>query len=127
MGGDEVLALVISIAGAVYTIYCWYVPLFTATSLGGGRRNRFVLAIAPLPSLAILYQVLIAWSAPEVKNDWKYVALFMILGVAWIGLACAGAALAGISFAHDAVDGRNAAACATICGAVTGATLCYAG
>jgi hypothetical protein len=128
MSDDEVLVVVVCAAASLFGFLRWYIPLFRVTTLGGSIFQRLVLIATPIVNLGVLYFVLHHWASHEVKQDFRYIGLFMLAGAFWMFLAVeALLPVFGISVRDDAIEGRNSAALITTCGWLTGIMLCYAG
>lgn len=127
MDDDEVFT---TLAAAVITIVAvirWYGPLLSLTPLGERRGRRILLGLLPLPLLAGLQWVLVHWAAHEVRDDPRYVGLFLVSGAAWLGMTLCCLPLVGLSARDDVLESRNPAAVVALFGASTGMLLCYAG
>ena len=83
--------------------------------------------LMPPACLVLLDVVLRHWAAHEVREDFQYEFLFLVAGGAWMAFAAWLMPLANLSFRDDAVERRNGAAAVAVCGALLGATLCFAG
>jgi uncharacterized membrane protein YjfL (UPF0719 family) len=127
LDGDEVFALVVSLAIAAVGAVRWYADLFRVTSFASPRGHRMILGFFPLLCIALVYGVLVCCSAHEVREDAIYDVLFLAGAGAWLGVAGVGLQLIGICPRDDAIETRNSAAVMAICGTWLGATLCYAG
>jgi hypothetical protein len=124
--GDEAFTSVICWVTALPCILSWY----AATSGGrilGPRPARGRLLLTPLVCLALLLAVLLRFGSHELRENRGYVFLFVLGGCLGLGLVQFIAATMGISLPHDAIDRANRPAATTLCGALLGATLCYAG
>jgi hypothetical protein len=127
LDGDEIFALIAcGILGARFLLR-WYGGILLVNQLACSYFQRLVLGLAPLGCLILLQFVLTRWSAHEVREGPEYDLLFILGGAAWLGFAVAMAMTLGISARDDAIESRNGAAVAAICGGMTGSMLCYAG
>ena len=127
MSGDEVAVLVASGAVAVYGWIVWYSRPLGVARLGGAATGRQLLFTAPLLCAVILVVVLLTLSASDVRDAPRYIALYMVLGAAWIAIGSLSLPLVGISPHDDVAERRNPAAAYAITGALIGITLCFAG
>jgi hypothetical protein len=127
MDGDEVLAWLASGVLALMAAKRWYGALLGVTPLGGSRTLRSALVLLPLGCLALVFAVLVSWSAKEVRTDHRYVLLFLTAAVAWLGAGGLLIGFLGVSIRDDAIEGRNASAAWTVSGGLLGTALCYAG
>jgi hypothetical protein len=62
-----------------------------------------------------------------VRDAPRYIALYLLLGLAWVGLSTMFMPLLGISLRDDVVERRNRTAAGVLAGAALGVTFCYAG
>jgi hypothetical protein len=127
LDGDELLALLISLAIAVVGAVRWYASLFRVTSFASPARHRLALGVFPLLCIALIHEVLACCAAREVRQDATYQWLFLIGEAAWLALAAIGLLASDIHPRDDAIETRNPAAVVAMCGTWLGATLCYAG
>jgi hypothetical protein len=127
MSGDEVLVLVISAIVAVVCWGAWY--LGSAFVLRYRRRavGEWMLYLAPPTAMALLFLVLKTAASYDVRDDVRYLALYLILGAAWVGLSIRWLPLVGVSARDDVVERGNASAAAVVGGATVAIMLCYAG
>ena len=128
MSGDEGLTLLIAFIIALVGGMRWCFTSFRVTRLGSPPGLRAGLFLVPPICLALLFLVLVNCSAGDFRGDWRYIALFLCVGAAW--LTVVGGVLLpilGLSPREDAMEGRNPAAVTAISGALLGAMLCFAG
>lgn len=127
MSGDELVVLLASGFLTVWGWYAWYLPPIAVESLGARRAGRGLLLLVPVVSLVILFALLKAAAAEDVRDDAGYLALYTLMGAAWTGTAMKLLPFVGLSPADDVVERSNGAAAVAISGALIGCTLCYAG
>ena len=127
MSGDEVMVLVVSGVLALYGWVVWYTRPLGVQRLGVVPHGRGLLFTAPLLCAGILALVLVTLAASDVRDAPRYVAMYMVLGAAWIAGAARSLALVGLSARDDVAERRNPAAATAIAGALIGITLCFAG
>lgn len=127
MDGDELLALLISLAIAAVGAVRWYASLIRVTTFASPARHRLALGVFPLLCILFVYEVLACCAAREVRQDATYQGLFLIGGAAWLSLATLGLRAIDIHPRDDAIETRNPAAVMAVCGMWLGATLCYTG
>ncbi len=96
-------------------------------SLPGRRSTHSNIQWVPLCCLAVILLVLLFFSASNVRNDGRYIALFLILGTAWLYVATIAFSGLGISFPVDVLGQNNAAAGISASGGLAGVTIVYAG
>lgn len=127
LDGDEIFALIVSLAIAMAGARRWYAGLVRVTPLGSRRGQRIALGLVPILCLVLVQAVLSCCSAQEVREGAIYEVLFLVAGAAWLTTAAAALHLTGISPRYDALEHRNGPAVIAVCGAWFGATCCYAG
>jgi uncharacterized membrane protein YjfL (UPF0719 family) len=127
MSPDEVLVLVASIVAGPGALTLWFFRLSRVTRLG--LRSPYIgsLRLLLVASAALLVVVLRTLAAPDVRDDIRYLALYFLLGLAWLRLSEFGFSIVGASVRDDLVERRNGAALPAIAGALLGAVCCYAG
>jgi len=127
MSDDEVGVLIVSLIVAVVSWGAWYI---TPTFVGRvGRRvpGRRLLQLTPLVAAALLLAVLRYAASYDVRDDPAYLALYLLLGAAWVGVSIRWLAVTGISTRDDVVERANGSASLAVAGAIIGITLAYAG
>jgi hypothetical protein len=127
MSGDEVFALVASLAIGAFAAAGWYLRGLRTVRLGGSMGWRAALLLAPPVGLAVLWGVLASWSAVEVRTDVRYQLLFAAMGLVWAFLLPRALAFIGVSYGDDALERRNGAAAAAVTGTVAGCVLVFTG
>jgi uncharacterized membrane protein YjfL (UPF0719 family) len=125
MGDDEVCFFIVSAIVAIIGLSIWYIRLHSTALLG--RRPPFLLLLSITPPLCfiILYIVLITWSDPVVRNDSRYIGLFLAGGAAWLSLFTALMPVLGISLPIDVLSQRNPAAAIATAGTLIGVIITY--
>ena len=127
MSGDEVVVL---IGSGILALVCWgawyLAPLNVARPFRRATADS-LLYLTPPVAMGLLYFVLRAASAHDVRDDPTYLAMYLVLGAAWIGLWVRWLALAGISARDDVVERGNMSAATAVSGAILAIMLCYAG
>jgi hypothetical protein len=127
MSPDEAIALMISLGIAVVAWARWLFVAITRAPLGAGFGIRVALALTPILCGVLLFSVLKLFAASDVRNDLRYLAMYQIMGAAWVGLGQVLIASMGISMRDDALERRNAGASTILCAALLALTLCFAG
>ena len=89
--------------------------------------GRRLLQLTPLVAAALLLAVLRYAASYDVRDDPAYLALYLILGAAWVGVSIRWLAVTGISTSDDVVERANGSASLAVAGAIIGITLAYAG
>ena len=127
MSGDEAL---VSVAAFVAGPLLWILWLLRMSRLPRFNRRRTavtVIAAALIVSATILLIVLKTGASFDVVDAPSYLAMYVVLGLAWSRLTALTFPLLGVSLRDDVVERRNTAALLAVVGAILGVTLCYAG
>lgn len=126
MDSDELVVLYTSVLIASFAVHRWGRDLWALEPRGGTSLFiRRLLVVCPAALLLLLGLVLTRAAAQEVRDDWRYVSLFLFVGAVWlIGVARILAAL-GVSARDDALERNNLAAAIAVAGALTGGMLIY--
>ena len=126
MSGDEVMVLIFSAVVTAFAWYRWYAAALVRT-LVIRNASRLIFIIWPIVCLALLFLVLEAWAADDVRGSGTYMVFYMAAGAAWLGACVQLCCLLGISPRDDAVERQNLAAALATAGAMVGITFCFAG
>ena len=127
MSGDEVVILVISAILALMFWGTWYIKPALVRHVGRRPSRRWLLQVTPIAAAALLWVVLRNAASYDVRDDPRYLAFYLVLGAAWVGLFMRSLVLAGISTRDDVVERANGSAAIVVAGAMLALTLCYAG
>jgi uncharacterized membrane protein YjfL (UPF0719 family) len=125
LGDDEIFLMLISIALTAITGYRWMVALSVSSLVRS--RNWLLLLVTPISCLAFVLFVLRRWADDEVRDDWRYLTLLLLLGAGWMGMFSTALHWMGLSLRQDAAERRNLAATLAWCGAMIGISVLYAG
>lgn len=127
MSGDEVMVFVVSAvtAAVLWIRWLWHATVVARRS--SRAADRAWLYGGPLAGFSVLAYVLRFLAADDVKNDPIYLAFYLVLGAAWVGLALRFLPVVGISPRDDVIERGNRAAGTAVAGAVIGLSLCFAG
>lgn len=127
MSPDEVFAMFVAGMFAVATWAVWYARPVAIAPLGGrGARHRAV-SLAPLVGMVLLFAVLRSLAADDVRNDWRYLGFYSLLGAAWIGAFGLSLPLFGVSALDDVHERGNEGAAWAVGGATVAVALAFAG
>ena len=127
MSGDEIVVSLFSMVIAGITWAFWYASPRQIRRLRGSGGGQRVLDLAPLACGIVLLAVLKMLSSFDVRDDIRYIALYFLLGAAWVGFAMYCIPVSGISARDDVLERGNSSAAWVIAGAMLGITLCFAG
>ena len=127
MSDDEAFLLIVSSFVLLGTWFGWYTQAATVGVRDLPREGRPLLRAIPIVCIALLWLVLRTVASYDVVDDARYLLLYTILGLAWLGVAIRFAAFAGVSMRDDVLERRNGAAAIALGGAMLGITLAFAG
>ena len=126
MSDDEIFALLVALVGTGWLLWRWILPLATVRTMRG-EAPRLVLACAMSAGFAWLLFVLTHWAARDVRDDWRYIGLFLACGAVFLGGALEWGALLAVHLRDDAIERMNMAAGFACAGLVAGMMLLFAG
>ena len=129
MSEDEGFVCVIS---AITTLisWLWWYGLLVKTKppvIAGRTASTKTLALMPVIAFGFLFVVLAMWSASDVRNDGRYVAMYLLMGIAWCGAASFIPTSMGLSFHNDVLNLANQSATWLWSGWILGAMMTFAG
>jgi hypothetical protein len=127
MSGDE---LIVTAASLIFGLGGWAFWLYRASSFDALRpRHRPVGILAASVGVAglLVLVVLRVLAADDVRDAPQYLAMYFVMGLAWMRLTALGFPLAGLSPRDDLIERGNSAAVPAWTGAVWGVACCYAG
>ncbi|HTW93689.1 MAG TPA: hypothetical protein VMD30_02775 [Tepidisphaeraceae bacterium] len=124
MSGDEIFACILSVVIAFWRWGRWYWRMLSGRQAGP---SRLLLSLVPPACALSLFICLRAWASRDVRNDPTYLAFYLAMGAAWVGLALLFLPMFAINVRDDVVERRNPAPAWTAAGAIAGATACFAG
>lgn len=130
MSGDEVGATFFALFVATTAWGIWYYRAVSIARLGSREpeyRGSGLLRLAPLIATLLVFAVLKTLAAHDVRDDWRYLAMYTILGAAWTGAALTLVPALGVSAIHDVYERGNRAAAWAISGAIVALAVAYAG
>jgi hypothetical protein len=129
MSEDETLICATStVAGLICWVW-WYGLLVTTkpSPIRGRVAATKSLAVVPFLTFCLLFLVLALWSAGDVRNDGRYFTMYLLLGIAWCGVASFVPTWMGISFRNDVLNLANHSATSLWCGWTVGSMLSFSG
>jgi uncharacterized membrane protein YjfL (UPF0719 family) len=127
MSPDE---LVVTIGSGLFTLVAWVawgLQLSAPARTAPQRRGLWVLVTAAIAGVAVIVIVLFTLAASDVRDAPEYLAMYTLIGLAWLRFGELFFALAGVSARDDVVERGNAAAAPAIGGALIAIACCYAG
>jgi hypothetical protein len=127
MSGDEVFVLIASAIVALVSWGAWYIAPARIQRVGRRPPAWRLVRLTPLVAAALLWLVLRNAASFDVRDDPRYLAFYLLLGAAWVGVWIRWLAVTGISTRDDVVERSNGSAGLVVIGALFGITLAYAG
>jgi hypothetical protein len=129
MSGDEVAVTLFSGIIGVAVWAWWYGSIFLrkASPVSRTAPPQFLLVAPPLIALLLLFVILRTCAADDVRHDHRYLAMYSVMGMAWVGLGVFVPAALGISFRHDALGRANQPAAWVYGGWILALALAFAG
>lgn len=112
---------------ALLALVFWYRRILAGRDSSRAAPERWVLGLAPLAPLGVIFLVLRVWASADVRDAPQYIFMYMAMGVPWLGFAVAGLEWLGISFRDDALGERNFAAALVVAATMLGHGAIYAG
>lgn len=130
MSEDEVAVVIFAAIISLVTWIWWYGCTLTtkpALAAAGRRAFRSLLLVVPVFAAGLLFLILQFLSAHDVRDDGRYLFMYMVLGMAWCGVASFILPWMGISFRHDALARANQSAAWICSGWIVAVMLSFAG
>ena len=127
LSGDEALVLMLSVGLTIWLGLSTFRALVQVSPLRGSTMRRAPIFISLALGFFLLEFVLANWAEKQVREHRIYHVLFILLGIAWVGISMNAMALLGIRIRQDAVERKNGAVIIAASGAILGQLLCYAG
>jgi uncharacterized membrane protein YjfL (UPF0719 family) len=127
MTTGELFLLMIGLSGTALGMIFWYRPLFGIRSFTLPAMVRFGLFLLPLVSVLIIISILSAFAAAEVRQNLKYLLLFVLLGLAWCFALVLMMPLFGLNYRADALHGGNLSVATVATGLMVGTAFLFAG
>jgi hypothetical protein len=127
MAGSEVVLTAVSAALALVLWGRWYVQPARMERLGAPRGGWGVLRLTPIVCMALLFLVLRTLASHDVRDDPRYLAMYVAFGAAWVALSMMLMPVVGLDVRDDVHERGNPAAAYAAAGALVGLTLAFAG
>ncbi len=124
--GEVTLTLVSTVFAAFMWIRFYLVPA-SLERLGAPRTGWTALHATPAVCAVLLFLVLRTLASHDVRDDLRYLGMYLALGAAWVAAAALLLPVVGLSMRDDVHERANASAAYAIAGALIGVTLAYAG
>jgi hypothetical protein len=126
MSGDEVFVTFLSGGLALAAWLSIYVRSVRFSRYELPRASVNALLFALPACLMLVMFVLRTLASHDVREDNRYIAMYSLMGAAWIGFAPA-PFLPGISLRDDFFERRNPSAVLAVLGYMLGSTFCFSG
>ncbi len=128
VSGDELFALLVSGVVAL-TTWVRVVLNVNALRLRPRKATSVDAALLGLPAVAAiaLLAMLMSWADAAVRTSAVYLFFYLVLGLAWVGMALWMFGWFGISLRDDALERNNVAAAIALYGGCVAVTLAFAG
>ena len=127
MSDGEIALTVLSVLTLLVAWIAWQYQTNAVGVRGMPTEGRRLLRIVPVVCLVLLWWVLRNLASYDVREDARYLFMYTVFGLAWVGIAVPFSAFAGVSMRDDVLERRNGAAAIVIAGAMLGLTLAFAG
>ncbi len=127
MSGDEIFVGLVCAAVAGWRWWRWFARVNEPSPMLTERATRWPVNAAPIVAAVALFAVLRFWASADVRDDGRYLAFYLAMGLAWVGIFAAVLPLLGINLRDDAVERANRAASYAAAAAVVALMLCFAG
>lgn len=130
MSGGEIGVTLISFFLATVLWGIWYLRPMSIARLGSREsepNGSGMLRLAPLIAILLVFAVLKTLAAHDVRDDWRYLAMYTMVGAAWTGAALSLIPGLGMSTIHDVFERGNRAAAQGISGAILALGVVFAG
>jgi hypothetical protein len=130
MSGDEIGVTLVSLFVAAVFWGMWYLRPMSIARIGSREselNGSGMLRLAPVIAILLLFAVLRTLAAHDVRGDWRYLAMYTILGAAWTGVAVTLIPALGLSTIHDVFERGNRAVAQGISGAIIALAVAFAG
>jgi hypothetical protein len=127
MSGGEVVLTAVSAALALVLWGRWYVQPARLERLGASRGGWGLLRFAPIIALALLFLILRTLASHDVRDDPRYLAMYVAFGAAWVAVSMLLMPVMGLDVRDDVHERGNPAAAYAAAGALVGITFAFAG
>jgi len=123
----EIAVFFASVVLGIISWGAWYRDIATVNDFRVGSSQIILLATIPLVSMVLLLVCLLTLSASTVRGSLQYVAMYLALGAAWLGVMRWIYPLLGISTRDDVLERGNSAANRSLAGALIGSCCAFIG
>ena len=127
MSDDEVFVMILCIPIGAYLWIRWLLPAFTVRRAQALHAAGWFLIMAPLICVVLLLLLLKSFASFDVRDDMKYLAFYLIMGVAWLAIWLHLFHFLGLIARDDVFERNNSAAAITIGGLMLSLTFAFAG
>jgi hypothetical protein len=127
MSQDEIIVSLVCLGLGLLAWGRWYWQVLAVARFGARLGPRKFLYAAPFLCAGALFFILKTEAAHDVRDDPVYLAFYLLMGAAWLGVAAHALSFFGLSARDDVIERGNGAAGLAIGGALLGLTFCFAG
>lgn len=129
MSEDEAAVSVVAFLVSLFSWGWWYGCVIRSKRVAASGRTtpRGLLLATPFVAAGLLLLILKCWSAHDVRDDGRYLAMYTGLGLAWCGVASFVPNWLGLSFRLDVLARGNRAAGWVLAGWILAVMLAFAG
>ncbi len=127
MSGDELFALLVSLALGGFGWKLWIEGLLTLKPEFRRSSTRLLATVTPLLSAAVVFFVLRQWAAHDVRSSGVYTGFYLAMWFGWTGAMNFLLGIVGLSCRDDVLERGNPAAGLAVSGAMIGLTVAFAG
>lgn len=128
VSGDELLVFMGSLGIAAYGWVAW---VYWLGAVQPHPRHslwsRWLLTLVPVGCFGALWYVLRTAASFDVRDSSEYLALYSVLGLAWLSVSMYGLSWLGVSARDDAIERGNTAAAIVVSALLVAVTAGYAG
>jgi hypothetical protein len=127
MSVGEVWVTIIGTGLAILTWASWYWVASLTLPLQRRAGGRFPLQAAPVLAAALILTVLQTVASHDVVDDRRYIYMYFVLGLAWVGVTVRTFPATGLFLRDDVVERQNPAVAPALAGGILGVAAAYAG
>lgn len=124
--GEIGVTVVAAIITSIFS-FGWLIRVLTPTTLHSSRAARWPLWLSPLTAVAAIFIILRLFAASDVRNAPNYLAMYTVMGAAWLCMGSHLFRLMGLNAADDVALRNNSASGILFTGALFGFAAAFAG
>jgi hypothetical protein len=127
MSVGELVLTIMCVVFAFFMWLRWYMEPAGLERLGAPKTGWTALHVTPAVCAVLLFLVLRTLASHDVRDDVRYIGMYLALGAAWVAAASLLLPVVGLSVRDDVHERANPSAAYAIAGALIGVTLAFAG